>query len=97
MLATADGQVVSGTGLATRDLPGYAVTGHASSGQKTISGKVLAWAVAPVELVDPGTANTRVIGLAYEELLAPQPTVPGSAGSSQNQQVVAQVSGWLLG
>jgi signal transduction histidine kinase len=96
VLATADGQVVSGTGLATRELPGDAVTDHPASGLKTINGKVIAWAVAPVELVDPATAGTRVIGLAYEELLAPQPPAPGSAGSSQNQQVVAQVIGWLL-
>jgi signal transduction histidine kinase len=96
VLATADGQVVSGTGLATRELPGYAVTGHPASGSKTINGKVLAWAVAPVELIDPATRDTRLIGLAYEELLAPQLTVPGSAGSSQDQRVVAQVSGWLL-
>ena len=96
VLAAADGQVVSGTGPSTRELPGYAVTGQPVSGLKTISGTVIAWAVAPVKLADPGTPNTRVIGLAYEELTAPQPPVPASAGSSQNQQVVAQVIGWLL-
>jgi signal transduction histidine kinase len=96
VLAAADGQVVSGTGPSTRELPGYAVTGQPVSGLKTISGTVIAWAVAPVKLADPGTANTRVIGLAYEELTAPQPPVPASAGSSQNQQVAAQVIGWLL-
>ncbi|HEY2313728.1 MAG TPA: sensor histidine kinase [Streptosporangiaceae bacterium] len=96
VLATADGQVVSGTGLATRELPRYAVTGHPASGLKTISGKVIAWAIAPVELVDPGTANTRLIGLAYVELLAPQPSAPVAAGSAQSQQVAAQVIGWLL-
>jgi signal transduction histidine kinase len=95
VLATAGGQVVSGTGLATRELPGYAVTGGPgpASGLKTVSGKVVAWAVAPVELVGPGTANARVVGLAYEELLAPQPV---STEAAQNQQVVPQVIGWLL-
>ena len=96
VLATTGGQVVSGTGLATRELPGYAVTSHAASGLKTIGGKVVAWAVAPVELVEAMSgpaANTTVIGLAYEELLAPQPPAPSSAGSSQ---VIAQVIGWLL-
>jgi signal transduction histidine kinase len=93
VLATTDGQVVSGTGLATRELPGYAITGLGGSGLTTIGGKVVAWAVAPVELEDPGTANTRVIGLAYEELLPPSPAPPGS---SQDQQVVPQVIGWLL-
>lgn len=73
MLATAGGQVVSGTGLAARELPGYAVTGRPASGLKTISGTVVAWAVAPVELVDPGTANIKVIGLVYDMLTAPSP------------------------
>jgi signal transduction histidine kinase len=93
VLATTDGQVVSGTGLAGRELPGYAITGLAGSGLQTIGGKVVAWAVAPVELEDPGTANTRVIGLAYEELLPP---APAPTGSSADQQVVPQVIGWLL-
>ena len=93
VLATAGGQVVSGTGLATRELPGYAVTGRPASGLQAIGGKVVAWAVAPVELEDPGTANTRLIGLAYEELLPPP---PAPAGSAPNQQVVSQVIGWLL-
>lgn len=92
-LATADGQVVSGTGLTLRELPGYAVATHPASGLRTIGGKVVAWAVAPVELVDPPTGNTNVIGLAYEALPAPQPPAPRSADSSQ---VVAQVIGWLL-
>jgi signal transduction histidine kinase len=98
VLATADGQVVSGTGLATRHLPGYAVTGQPgsapqASGLQTIGGKVVAWAVAPVELEDPGTRNTRLIGLVYEELLPPP---PAPAGSPADQQVVPQVIGWLL-
>jgi signal transduction histidine kinase len=96
VLATADGQVVSGTGLTERELPEYAVTGQLASGLTTISGSVIAWAVAPVELVDPGTANPRVIGLAYEELTAPQPPAPTSAGTVRNQQIIAQVIGWLL-
>ena len=96
VLATAGGQVVSGTGLAARELPGYAVTGRPASGLKTISGTVVAWAVAPVELVDPGTANIKVMGLVYDMLTAPQPPASAAAGSSQNQQVIAQVIGWLL-
>ena len=42
VLAAADGQVVSGTGPSTRELPGYAVTGQPVSGLKTISGTVIA-------------------------------------------------------
>jgi signal transduction histidine kinase/type II secretory pathway pseudopilin PulG len=81
-LATLDGAIITATGPSTPALPAEALSGGARTGQKTVDGRLRAWAVQPVSVTNvSGAKGARTIGLVYEELPGPHPVPPAPTGA----------------